>query len=142
MINLSFFTWILDDSLFMKFFYVFRYKTRSIWVNTNYALGMTSGVAATECFSALLVFPRQIQGLRAQENLKRYGTFKASYLTGYSALSSGVLMQTKHSQWDNNAVLTGTVKTIWYKEAHIHTGRLFYCGLCAVGRKINRDWEG
>lgn len=136
------FIWILDDSLFMKYFYVFRYKTRRIWVNTNYAFGMTSGVAVTKCSSALLVFPQQVQGLRAQENLKRYGTFKASYLTGYSVLWSGVLMQTKHSQWDNKAVQTGTVKTIWFTESLIHTGRLFYCGLCAVGRKINRCWKG
>lgn len=99
---------------FMKFFYVFRYKTRSIWVNTDYAFGMTSGVAVTECFSALLVFPQQIQGLRAQENPKTYGTFKASYLTGCSVLSSGVLMQTKYSQSDNEALQTGTVKTICY----------------------------
>ena len=103
---------------------------------------MTSGLAVTECFSALLVFPQQIQGLRAQENLKSYGTFKISRLTGCSFLSSGVLMQNKHSEWDNKAVQTGTVKTMWYTESQIHTGRLFYCGLFAVRRKINRFWEG
>ena len=126
----------------MKFFYVFRYKTRNISVHTNQAIGMTSNAADTKCFSALFVFPQQIQGLWVQETLKRFGMFKASYLTGCSILSSGVLMQTKHSQWDNNAVQTGTVITIWYTESQIHTGRLFYCGLCAVGRKINRGLEG
>ena len=51
-------------------------------------------------------------------------------------------MQTKYSQWDDKAVQTGTVKTIWYTKSQVHTGRLFYCGLCAVGTKINRGWEG
>jgi hypothetical protein len=62
---------------------------------------MTNSVAVTECCSAVIIFPQQIQGLKAQKNLKGYGMFKASYLTGCSVLSSGVLMQIKHSQWDN-----------------------------------------
>ena len=61
----------------MKLFYVFRYKTRNTWVNTNYAYGMTSGLAVTVYFSALLIFAQQIQGLRVQENLKKVWHFQS-----------------------------------------------------------------
>ena len=94
-----------------------------VWfINSEYegkyklCVGLTSRFAITKWFGAPFPFPQQIQGLQAQENLKKgMACYKISYLTGFSVLSCGVKAQTKHWQWESRAVQTGTaiVFGIW-----------------------------